>query len=112
MKFILIVLAVAGFVAALRRLAFAAFRLIKGGVDSYVMRELGSVRAERGDLTGLREAHDWRRKTRVLRARAGLAVLFWAALLSVPLMTRRPLPIFAAYAALWLLPRRRKVVSP
>ena len=108
MNIILTVLGVAGFLAALRRLAFAAFRLFKGGVDAFVMRELGSVRAQRGDLTGLMEARSWRRSTRGQRIRAVLAVVFWAGLLAAPLLTRAALPIFATYAVLWLLPGPKK----
>ncbi len=108
MNLVLFVLSVAGFLAALRRLAFAAFRLFKGSVESFVMREVASSRTDRGDVTGLLEAQALRRATRAVRARALASVVFWAALLSAPLLTRMTLPLYAFYTLLWLLPLHRQ----
>jgi hypothetical protein len=104
MNLVLVILSVAGFVAALRRFLFSAFRLFKGGVDAFIAREVASSRAERGDVTGLMEARDWRSHTRKARFRAILLVLFWLAVLIAPLLTRATVPIYAAYALLWFLP--------
>ena len=112
MELILVVLSVAGFLAALRQLARSAFRLFKGGVDAYVMRQVASTRAERGDLTGLLEARAQERSTRGSRRRALGMVILWAAVLSAPLFTRASVPIYAAYAVLWLWPLMRRRVQP
>lgn len=108
MDLIFFVLSVAGFLAALRRLALATFRLFKGGVEALVMREVASTRAEHGDVTGLLEARARKRATRGSRWRALAIVVFWAALLSAPLFTRTPVPIYAAYTILWWWPRGRR----
>jgi hypothetical protein len=108
MNLVLVILSVAGFVAALRRFLFAAFRLFKGGVDAFVAREVASSRAERGDVTGLAEARAWRGRTRKARSQLLLTFLFWLTVLVAPLLTRVTVPIYAAYAGLWFLPVRRK----
>src|ERR1700741_2829972 len=100
MDLIFFLLSVAGFLAALRQLARAAFRLFKGGVESFVMREVASTRAEHGDVTGLLEARARQRSARGSRWRALGVLVFWAALLSAPLLTRTPVPIYAAYTIL------------
>jgi hypothetical protein len=110
MKLLLIVLSVAGFLAALRRLVAALFSLFKGGVDAFLMGEVARSRADRGDVTGLLEARAWRRNTRRARARALLYVVFWAGLLIAPLLTRITLPLYAAYALLWLPALAKRVL--
>jgi hypothetical protein len=108
MQFVLFLLAVAGFMAVLRRLGLAAFQALRGGVDSYLLREVASTRAERGDLTGLMEAQSLRKSQRIARWRSVAAVLLWLGALSVPLLTRTPVPIYAVFSILWLLPVRRR----
>src|SRR5262245_105920 len=104
MNLVLVILCVAGFVAALRRFLFSGFRLFKGGVDAFIAREVASARAERGDVTGLLEARAWRSSRRKARIRAILLVLFWLAVLVAPLLVRATVPVYAAYALLWVLP--------
>ncbi|MGH7471331.1 MAG: hypothetical protein ACRENP_25560 [Longimicrobiales bacterium] len=111
MNLLLIVLGVAGFLAALRRLVAALFSLFKGGVDAFLVGEVARSRADRGDVTGLQEARAWRRTTRRARMGALLRVVLWAVLLVVPLLTRITVPLYAAYAALWL-PALKKRVAP
>jgi hypothetical protein len=112
MQFVLFLLAVAGFVAVLKRLGLAAFRALKGGVDAFILSEVASSRAQRGDVTGLTEAQQLRRDTRFLRWRAAGSVLLWIGALLAPLLTQFTLWIYASYSLLWLFtPRRRQATS-
>jgi hypothetical protein len=108
MQFALFLLAVAGFLAVLRRLGWAAFHALRGGVDAFLLREVASSRAQRGDLTGLMEAENTRRSRRISRWRSAGAVLLWLSALAVPLLTRVPLPIYAVFSLLWLWPLQRR----
>lgn len=108
MQFALFLLAVAGFLAVLKRLGLAAFRALQGGVDAFILSEVASSRAQRGDVTGLAEAQQQRRKTRVARWRAAGSVLLWAGALVAPLLTQWALWIYASYSLLWLFSARRR----
>jgi hypothetical protein len=108
MEFVLFVLGVAGFLAALRRLMFAGFRLLKGSVEAFVTREIASARAQQGDITGLVEADTRRKSARNARLLALLAVAAWSAALIVPLFTAVAGKAYAIYSLLWLLPQRRR----
>ncbi len=109
MEFVLFLLGVAGFLAALRRLMLAGFQLLKGSVDAFVTREIAAARAQRGDVTGLVEAGQRHKSARNARLLALLVVAAWSALLIVPLFTGLAAEAYAAYSLLWLLPRRRQV---
>lgn len=105
MRFLLIVLAVFGILAVLRRVLLAVLRLLGRGVDRIMANEMAEIRARRGDLTGLDEADVEHGRAR--RAQAGaLAVLsFWVLLLIAPSLTPWPLALYASYSLLWVIPR-------
>jgi hypothetical protein len=108
MEFVLFLLGVAGFLAVLRRLLLSGFRLLKGSVDAFVMREIAGARAQRGDVTGLLEAATRRRAVRNTRLIAFLAVACWSALLIVPLFTQSAAQAYPLYTVLWLEPIVRR----
>jgi hypothetical protein len=111
MRFVLALLAIAGFAAVVRQLAVAALRALRGGLNAFLLSEVANTRAQRGDVTGLVEARETKRNLRGARLRELAALLLWLAALVVPPLTRWPLHIYAAYSALWLLAliRRRAV---
>ena len=104
MQLLLAVLAVVGIAAVLSRAMHALFSLLRGGIDMFVARDLGDVRRQRGDLTGMEEAAALRRSGRQLRARGIARLSLWVGLLIVPVLTAWPLQLCAAYSILWLLP--------
>jgi hypothetical protein len=108
MQFALFLLAVAGFLAVLKRLGEAAFRALKRGADAFILSEVASSRAQRGDITGLTEAQQMRRTTRRARWRAAGSVLLWVGALLAPLLTQLALWIYASYSLLWLVPPGRR----
>jgi hypothetical protein len=109
MRFLLLVLAVAGFLAVFRQLLYAAFRVLRGSVDAFLLREAAGARAARGDVTGLAEARAERARSRSARLRAAAHLAAWVALLSVPFLVRPTLMLFAAYSVLWLIPLFRRL---
>src|SRR5262245_11974083 len=110
MRLLLLILAIAGFLAVARQLTRAVFILLKRSVDSFVLGEVAGERARRGDVTGVVEARAAKGERRRARFISLLAVIGWAALLALPLTTRATLPGFALYSIFWILPllRRRR----
>ena len=108
MQFIVLLLAVMGVLAVLARAVRASFSLLRGGVDMFLARDLHEVRAQRGDLTGMQEADALRRIGRQRRAKAAARLSFWIGLLLIPTFTPWPAQLCAAYAILWLVPRKDK----
>jgi hypothetical protein len=107
MRIAVFLLAAAGIAAVLLRAFGAVFAMLRGGVESFLAHDLAEIRARRGDLTGLEEAEALRVAARRHRLRAASVFGLWIGLLLVPLLTPWPQGLFAAYALLWLLPRRR-----
>jgi hypothetical protein len=108
MNSILLLLSVAGVVAVLARAVLAGVRLLFRGADSLLAGEVAAQRARRGDLTGVSDADRARREARVRRRGAVAELAVWIGLLAAPPLTPWPEGIYAAYALLWLFPRRRR----
>jgi hypothetical protein len=108
MNTILILLSVAGLVAVLIRAVRAGMRLLSRGVDGFLAGEVAQQRALRGDLTGVADADRDRGAARAWRRRAAGELALWVALLAAPPLTPWPEGLYATYAVLWLLPRRRR----
>lgn len=105
MKIILFVLAASGFGAVLLRLLRSAFRAMRHGAYTLYAREIAANRARRGDLTGLEEAQGWVEYARKERFQAICWTSLWLVLLVVPLtLLPAPLPVYAAYSGIWLIP--------
>lgn len=98
-------LGVAGVLAVVLRLARALFLALRGGVDAFIARDLADNRAQRGDVTGLGDAHMAVQQARRRRLAALGASSIWVGLLIVPTLTPWPRLLYAAYSLLWLLPR-------
>lgn len=109
MRTAVILLAIAGIAAVLLRIVAAAMGLLRVGVDGFLAREMGNVRAQRGDITGLQEAADNRAVARRRRFVATGVLFMWTGLLLVPPLTPWPQLLYAAYSLLWLLPRRTAI---
>jgi hypothetical protein len=107
MSLVLAILAVAGFLAVVYAGVRAALRVMRGGLETFIAREVASARATRGDLSGLTEAKELQAHTRRARRLAAFQVLAWGALLVVPAFTPWTRELYAAYAVLWLVPRGR-----
>jgi hypothetical protein len=106
MNIVIALLAAAGIAAVVLRALSALFRALRGGVDSFLARDLAEVRARRGDLTGVSDAAEQRRAAHRYRMFALLSAAVWIGLLAVPPLTPWPAFLYAVYALLWLVPRR------
>lgn len=107
MDFVLLVLAVFGFLGAARLAGHALLRLLSRGVETFLTREVSQTHARRGDLTALQAsdaAHAVARRSRMLALGAFAASV---ALLIVPAFTPWPALMYACYLPLWFLRRRR-----
>ena len=109
MRTAVILLAIAGIAAVLMRIVASSLVLLRVGVDSFLSREIESARVQRGDITALQEAGLVRAAVRRRRFVATGVLLMWVGLLLVPPLTPWPQLLYAAYALLWLIPRRTAV---
>lgn len=108
MHTLLVLLGIAGFLAVATRAGWTAFRLLHGGADELLTRQLSRTRAQRGDLTGLQEAEAHRELARRRRRLALGALVLWGGLLLLPPLTPWPALLYALYALLWLVPPGRR----
>lgn len=106
MSVAILLLAIAGVIAVILRLLRALFATLRGGVDAFLARDVAGTRAQRGDLTGVDDAHETARAARRLRLLALGAASVWVGLLIVPVLTPWPKLLYAGYSLLWLIPRR------
>jgi hypothetical protein len=106
MRLAVLLLSVVGFAAVALRAASALLNVFRGGVESFLARDLAGIRARRGDLTGLQEAAELRGVARRHRMVALGAFSMWVVLLVVPPLTPWPELLYATYSLLWLAPRR------
>jgi hypothetical protein len=107
MRLLGLVLAAFGAFAVGLRVMRALFRLLFRGVDAFLAGSVEEVRAQRGDLSGMHDARHQAMLARRRRLRAAASLCLWTALLVVPPLTPWPLPMYAAYSLLWLLPSPR-----
>jgi hypothetical protein len=108
MSVAVLVLAVAGFLAAALRAVIALFAVLQSGVEGFLARDLAEVRGRRGDLTGAADAADVRAAARRRRFTAIGFFTMWLGLLLIPALTPWPAFVYASYCVLWLMPRRRR----
>lgn len=104
MHTLLVLLGIAGFLAVATRAVRTALRLLHGGADELLTRQLSKTRAQRGDLTGLQEAETHRQLAQRRRRLALGALVLWGGLLLLPPLTPWPALLYALYALLWLVP--------
>ena len=108
MSLLLGILAALGVLALLAAVFRAALRLLRGGVEMFLAGEVANARAGRGDLSGLTAAREWRASSRSAKRLYTVQALGWLVLLIAPMFTPWTTEVYAACAALWLLPRRRR----
>jgi hypothetical protein len=101
----IMLLAVAGVIAVLLRLLRALFAALRGGVDSFLARDVADTRAQRGDLTGVDDAQTAAALARRRRLLALGTGSIWIGLLIFPVLTPWPGLLYASYSLLWLIPR-------
>jgi hypothetical protein len=109
MDFLLLILAVVGFLAVLRLSLVAGLMVLGRGVEAFLAREVTEAHARRGDITSLQAAQVTRSKASRARVHAVARLALTVALLVAPVLSPWPRLIYAAYSPLWLLFHRRRV---
>jgi hypothetical protein len=99
------VLAAAGLLALLVRLALALARLGLLVLERSAAEGLAEVSERRGDVTAFLERRSRSSHLRGARRRAALLVLAWCLLLAAPAAAGVAREVYAISALLWLLPR-------
>jgi hypothetical protein len=106
LSLVLLILAVFGFLALLRRLGGSLLRLGLHAAEGSAATGLAEVSERRGDITGFMErrasAQSLRRARRLTTATLAVYVL----LLAVPLFAGLAREVWAACSLLWFLPAR------
>ncbi len=100
---LLVLLSVAGVVAVLLRLLRALVHAAGRSAEHVAAGQALDARAQRGDLTGMAEASEWRKAASRRRLREVTTAGLWLALLVVPAYTAWTRVIYACYAGLWLV---------
>jgi hypothetical protein len=85
------------------KLLRALVRAVGRSAEHVAAGQALDARAQRGDLTGMAEASEWRKAAGRRRVRAVTTAGVWLALLIVPAYTAWTRVIYACYAALWLV---------
>jgi hypothetical protein len=98
-------LAFAGGAALVHRLLRALVRVALTAAEASTVGGLAEISKEQGDLTTMAERRRLARDLRRARTRHILLALGWLLLLAVPPLADVARPVFAAAAAVWLLPR-------
>ena len=106
MSVLLVVLAIAGFLALVHRLGRSLLRLGLNLAEGTAASGLAEVSARRGDLTGFMERRADHHAIRRARIGAAAAASVYFLLLAVPLFAGLGREVYAASALLWLLPTR------
>lgn len=111
-NFLLVLLAAAGVVALAARLLGSLFRLGLAAAEKTHNDALVDASLRQGDLTALAERQASAGALRRSRARSGLLVALWLALLLVPPLLGWGRAAYAAASLLWLLPGRPALPRP
>ncbi|HEX2189175.1 MAG TPA: hypothetical protein VHG51_09780 [Longimicrobiaceae bacterium] len=111
-NFLLVLLAAAGIVALGTRLLGSLFRLGLTAAEKTHNDALVDASLRQGDLTALAERRAAAGDLRRSRARSGLLVVLWLALLVVPPIFGWGREVYAAAALLWFLPGRPALPRP
>lgn len=103
MEELTVLLALLGGLALAWGLARALLRLLWGGAEGYLARELSEVRGRRGDLTGMEEARSALLEARRRRRRNAAAALLWGGVLAGAPFTPWTRSIYVLCSSLWIL---------
>lgn len=108
MDVLLVVLAVFGFLGALRLAGRSLLRLLTRGAETFITSEVRQTHARRGDITALQASDAAYAAARKKRLQATTLFTGSVALLAVPAFTPWPALLYACYLPLWFLrPRLR-----
>ena len=105
MTLLFAVIAIPGIAAVLLRWSSAALVVARYSLERFVAGQIADSRAQRGDISGMSEADNIRRKSRAAQRRALGLLLLWSAALVVPIVLPGTFIIYILYGLLWLLPR-------
>ncbi|HEX6558115.1 MAG TPA: hypothetical protein VF021_01595 [Longimicrobiales bacterium] len=105
MTLLLVLIALPGIAAVVLRWSNAMWATARHSLEWFVASQIADTRAQRGDISGMSEADMIRRKSRDAQSRDLLRLLFWSALLIVPLLLPGSFIIYALYGLFWLVPR-------
>ena len=103
---VLLILAVFGFLALLRRLGGSLLRLGLHAAEGTAAAGLAEVSERRGDITAFMERRADAQNLRRARRRAGATAAACVLLLAVPLFAGVARDVWAACSLLWFLPSR------
>ena len=106
LSLVLLLLAVFGFLALLRRLGGSLLRLGLHAAEGTAAAGLAEVSERRGDITGFMERRADAQTLRRARRRTGAVAATCVLLLAVPLFAGVAREVWAACSLLWFLPSR------
>ncbi|HEX2080564.1 MAG TPA: hypothetical protein VHG08_22865 [Longimicrobium sp.] len=106
LSLVLLLLAVFGFLALLRRLGGSLLRLGLHAAEGTAAAGLAEVSERRGDVTGFMERRADAQALRRARRRTAAVAAACVLLLAVPLFAGLAREVWAACSLLWFLPRR------
>jgi hypothetical protein len=109
MEFMVIVLAVFGFMGALRLAGRTLLRLLTRGAETFITSEVRQTHVRRGDITALQASDAAYAQARRNRRRATALVAGSVALLAVPPFTPWTALLYACYLPLWFVRPRLRV---
>ena len=107
LSLVLLLLAVFGFLALLRRLGGSLLRLGLHAAEGTAAAGLAEVSERRGDITGFMERRADAQTLRRARRRTGAVAAACVLLLAVPLFAGVAREVYAVCALLWFVPTRR-----
>lgn len=101
MEFLLVVMAVFGFLGAARLAGRALFRLLTRGAETFITSEVRQTHARRGDITALQASDAAYAVARRRRLEATALFAGSVALLAIPPFTPWTAVLYACYLPLW-----------
>jgi hypothetical protein len=109
MDFLVVVLAVFGFMGALRLAGRSLLRLLTRGAETFITSEVRQTHERRGDITALQASDEAYATARRKRFQATALFAGSVALLAVPPFTPWTALLYACYLPLWFLRPRLRV---
>ncbi|HUP88385.1 MAG TPA: hypothetical protein VM100_03505 [Longimicrobiales bacterium] len=105
MTLLLALIALPGIAAILLRWSAAVFKAARYSAERFVASQIADQRAQRGDISGMTEAENIRRRSRNEQLAGVGRVLFWTAAIAVPIFLPGTFVIYALFGFLWFLPK-------
>lgn len=114
MTLLLALIALPGIAAVLLRWFAAVVQAARFSAERFVASQIAGQRAQRGDISGMTEAENIRRRSRNEQLAGIGRVLLWSAALALPVFLPGTFVIYALFGLLWLTarPTSRSESSP